>query len=59
VRLVDRDGVHERSAEDVEQLVGDRADPGFWWVDVPEWNDDAETLLQRLGAHEMVVEVIA
>jgi Mg2+ and Co2+ transporter CorA len=56
VRLVDRDGVHERSAEDVEQLVGDRADPGFWWVDVPEWDDDAETLLQRLGAHEMVVE---
>ena len=55
VRLLDISGVHERTAADVPETL-DRNDGGFWWIDVPEWDEDAETLLKRLGAHPLVVE---
>jgi magnesium transporter len=55
VRLLDASGVHERTAADVPETLA-RDDGGFWWIDVPEWGEDAETLLKRMGAHPLVVE---
>jgi Mg2+ and Co2+ transporter CorA len=55
VRLLDDSGVHERTADDVPKtLDGDYG--GFWWIDVPEWDEDAEALLKRMGAHPLVIE---
>jgi Mg2+ and Co2+ transporter CorA len=55
VRLLDASGVHERTAADVPETL-DRGDGGFWWIDVPEWDEDAEALLKRMGAHPLVIE---
>jgi magnesium transporter len=55
VRLLDDLGVHERTAADVPETL-DRDDDGFWWIDVPEWDEDAEALLKRMGAHPLVIE---
>lgn len=30
--------------------------PGFWWIDVPVWDEDAERALRQLGCHPMVLE---
>ena len=62
VRYVDATGVHPRAVADVPDLrdgdSGTRgpAPTGFWWIDVPEWEEDAETLLKRLGAHPLMIE---
>jgi magnesium transporter len=51
VRHLDDSGVKVREIED---RVG--AGAGFTWVDIPEWNDEAEAYLRDLGCHEMVLE---
>ena len=56
VRFLDADGVHERVAADVPDPSEGGHGAGFWWVDVPEWDEDAETLLKRLGSHPLVLE---
>jgi Mg2+ and Co2+ transporter CorA len=35
--------------------VGDDQD-GFAWIDVPVWDDEAESRLRELGCHDLVVE---
>jgi len=54
VRFLDATGAHPREPDDVVELFahGD----GFWWIDVPVWDEDAEALLSGLGCHPMVVE---
>jgi Mg2+ and Co2+ transporter CorA len=54
VRFLDAEGAHLRTPDDVVELFthGD----GFFWIDVPEWDDDAAALLEGLGCHPMVIE---
>jgi magnesium transporter len=54
VRFLDAEGSHAREPEDVVELFahGD----GFFWIDVPTWDDEAEALLRGLGCHPMVIE---
>jgi magnesium transporter len=54
VRFLDAEGAHPRDAEDVVGRFA-HAD-GFFWIDVPAWDEEAEALLQELGCHPMVVE---
>jgi magnesium transporter len=54
VRFVDASGAHARHGGDVAALL-DR-DDGFVWVDVPQWDDEAQELLEALGCHPLVVE---
>ena len=54
VRFIDADGVHVRDADDVVELFS-HAD-GFFWIDIPTWDDDAEAVLTGLGCHPMVIE---
>ena len=51
VRHLDASGMRVREIDD---RAGSGA--GFVWVDIPEWNDEAETYLRDLGCHEMVLE---
>ena len=52
VRFLDADGAHP-AASDAAGLF-ERRD-GFVWVDVPSWSEEAETVLERLGCHPLVV----
>ncbi len=54
VRFLDADGAHPREADDVVELFA-HAD-GFFWIDVPTWDAEAEALLDGLGCHPMVVD---
>jgi Mg2+ and Co2+ transporter CorA len=54
VRFVDVSGAHPRRPEDVVELFAH--EDGFFWVDVPVWDDASEALLTGLGCHSMVVE---
>jgi Mg2+ and Co2+ transporter CorA len=54
VRFLDAEGAHPRDADDVVELFS-HAD-GFFWIDVPAWDDDASALLAGLGCHAMVIE---
>ena len=54
VRFLDARGAHRREPDDVVELFG-HAD-GFFWIDVPVWDTDAEALLTGLGCHAMVLE---
>jgi len=54
VRFVDADGAHPRESEDVIEIYAH--DDGFFWIDIPEWNDEADAFLQGLGCHPMVRE---
>ncbi len=54
VRFVDADGAHLRESEDVIEIYAH--DDGFFWIDIPEWNDEADAFLQGLGCHTMVRE---
>jgi magnesium transporter len=54
VWFVGHDGLHHREPDDVGVLL--LRDDGFPWVDVPEWDDEAEALLSGLGCHPQVLE---
>jgi len=54
VRFLDGRGAHHRQPDDVVELFGHT--DGFFWIDVPEWDTDAEALLTGLGCHAMVIE---
>src|SRR3954471_23035425 len=54
VRFVDADGAQARDSRDAVDLL-DRTD-GFVWVDVPEWDDEAEAFLGKIGCHPLVLE---
>jgi Mg2+ and Co2+ transporter CorA len=54
VRFVDAEGAHERPADDVVDVFAP-AD-GFFWIDVPRLDTEAEGLLARLGCHQLVLE---
>ena len=51
---MDASGTRQRHSDDVLSLL-DR-DDGFVWVDVPEWGDEAQMVLTRLGCHPRVLE---
>ena len=53
VRYLDADGVHARSLDESTGLF--EGGEGFYWVDVPTWDEDAEAILVRLGCHPLVV----
>jgi Mg2+ and Co2+ transporter CorA len=54
VRFIDGQGVRPCEAEDVVEIFAH--DDGFYWIDVPTWDDAAESLLLGLGCHPLVVE---
>jgi magnesium transporter len=55
VRFITAGGVEEFDATDLTALL-DRTD-GLVWVDVPEWNEEAdEVLTSTFGFHELAVE---
>ncbi len=54
VRFIDGEGVRTCEVEDVVELYAH--DDGFYWIDVPTWDDEAEALLKGLGCHPLVVE---
>ncbi|MFC4786713.1 CorA family divalent cation transporter [Nocardioides sp. MAHUQ-72] len=54
VWFLDASGAHPRDADDVVELFAH--EDGFFWIDVPRWDDDAEALLRGLGCHPMVLE---
>jgi Mg2+ and Co2+ transporter CorA len=54
VRFISAQGVEEHPAEDLKALL-DR-DSGFAWVDVPEWDDEADRILsEATGAHPLAI----
>jgi len=57
VRFVDASGVHLRDHDDVLELFAH--DDGFFWIDVPEWDDNSAAVLTGLGCHAMVLEACA
>ena len=52
LRHVDQSGIRVLGPDDG---LGSPAS-GFSWVDIPEWSDEAEDYLRRLGCHEMVLD---
>jgi Mg2+ and Co2+ transporter CorA len=54
VRFLDALGAHLRDPDDVVELYAH--DDGFFWIDIPEWDDEADALLAGLGCHPMVRE---
>jgi magnesium transporter len=54
VRFIDGQGVRSCEPDDVVELFSH--DDGFYWIDVPVWDDEAEALLTGLGCHAMVIE---
>ena len=56
VCFVDRDGVRPATPADVEAAP---TQDGFFWVDVPEWDEEADALLGRLGCHPLLRESCA
>ena len=54
VWFVDADGVHLRDPDDVVELFAH--EDGFFWIDVPVWEDAAGDLLTGLGCHPLVLE---
>jgi magnesium transporter len=54
VRFLDDQGAHPRDADDVVELFAHT--DGFFWIDVPEWDAEAEALLRGLGCHPMVLD---
>ncbi len=54
VRFIDGQGVRRCEPDDVVELFAH--DDGFYWIDIPTWNDEAEALLTGLGCHALVVE---
>jgi len=54
VRFVDSTGAHPREPEDVVELFAH--EDGFFWIDVPVWDDASEEVVLGLGVHPMVLE---
>jgi len=54
VRFVDATGAHPRCPDDVVELFD--GDDGFFWVDVPRWDAEAEAFLTGLGCHPRLLE---
>jgi Mg2+ and Co2+ transporter CorA len=54
VRFIDGQGVRVCEPEDVVEMFSH--DDGFYWIDVPTWDAEAEALLLGLGCHALVVE---
>ena len=54
VWFVDADGVHPRDPDDVVEMFAH--EDGFFWIDVPVWEDAAGDLLTGLGCHPLVLE---
>lgn len=54
IRFVDADGAHLREPDDIVELFAH--DDGFFWIDIPEWDDRAEGVFRGLGCHSRVVE---
>jgi magnesium transporter len=54
VRFIDGQGVRTCEADDLVELFSH--EDGFYWIDVPTWEEDAEALLTGLGCHPMVIE---
>ena len=57
VRFVDASGAHPRHSDDVVELFAH--DDGFFWIDVPTWDEDSAAVLTGLGCHAMVLEACA
>jgi Mg2+ and Co2+ transporter CorA len=53
VRFLDAEGAGSRRADEVPSLVA--ADEGFVWIDVPSWEPAAESVLEGLGCHPLVI----
>jgi magnesium transporter len=54
VRFVDASGARPHDSDSVLSLLG--RDDGFVWVDVQQWDDEADRLLAGLGCHPLVLE---
>ena len=54
VRFLDATGAHPREPEDVVELFAH--EDGFFWIDVPVWDDASEEVVLGLGVHPMVLE---
>ena len=52
--FIDAQGAHVREPDDVVELFAH--DDGFFWIDVPAWDGDAEAVLSGLGLHPMVLD---
>ena len=51
---MDSTGAHPREPEDVVELFAH--EDGFFWIDVPVWDDASEEVVLGLGVHPMVLE---
>jgi Mg2+ and Co2+ transporter CorA len=60
VRYIDQSGIRTLERGEIPRpgrTDGSGADaPGFYWVDIPEWDTEAEEFLRGLGCHEMELE---
>jgi magnesium transporter len=54
VWYVDATGAHPRDRDDVVELFA--RDEGFFWIDVPRWDAEAEAFLTGLGCHPLLLE---
>ncbi|GAB3782924.1 magnesium transporter CorA family protein [Nocardioides ungokensis] len=54
VRFVDATGAHRREPDDVVELFAH--EDGFFWIDVPVWDDASEEVVLGLGVHPLVLE---
>ena len=54
VRFLDGHGVRRCDPDDVVELFSH--DDGFYWIDIPVWDAEAESLLSGLGCHPLVIE---
>jgi len=54
VRFLDATGAPPREPEDVVELFAH--EDGFFWIDVPVWDDASEEVVLGLGVHPMVLE---
>jgi magnesium transporter len=52
VRFIDEAGAHPRDPDDVVELFAH--DDGFFWIDIPTYDDAADAFLEGIGCHPMV-----
>ncbi len=51
---MDATGAHRREPDDVVELFAH--EDGFFWIDVPVWDDASEEVVLGLGVHPLVLE---